>query len=119
MTVVEVAERAGVPLGTMSRVMNNDIHVAMKREMRYVANLAKAMVLILPRNLADYMGILKNANFPFVLIDHHQGTGSLCPVVSAQYAKPGEEPGGVDYAGYRLPVCALGDAGGEPRACRI
>jgi len=27
-TIVEVAEKAGVSLGTVSRVMNNDAHVA-------------------------------------------------------------------------------------------
>ncbi len=156
-TIVEVAERAGVSLGTVSRVMNNDIHVApdtrervsaVMREMgyvanrqarglkssrtnvigvlapdlgtgyigeilhgidtelglhefdlmlftthrtaikeaNYVANLVKGMVdgllLVLPRNPADYTGVLTNANFPFVLIDH-QGTGSLCPAVGA------------------------------------
>ena len=27
-TIVEVAEKAGVSLGTVSRVMNNDTHVA-------------------------------------------------------------------------------------------
>jgi LacI family transcriptional regulator len=46
-TIVEVAEKAGVSLGTVSRVMNNDIHVApetrehvstVMREMGYVAN---------------------------------------------------------------------------------
>jgi LacI family transcriptional regulator len=46
-TIVEVAERAGVSLGTVSRVMNNDVHVApetrervsaVMHEMGYVAN---------------------------------------------------------------------------------
>jgi LacI family transcriptional regulator len=46
-TIVEVAEKAGVSLGTVSRVMNNDSHVApetrervstVMREMGYVAN---------------------------------------------------------------------------------
>ena len=46
-TIVEVAEKAGVSLGTVSRVMNNDAHVApetrervstVMREMGYVAN---------------------------------------------------------------------------------
>jgi LacI family transcriptional regulator len=156
-TIVEVAEKAGVSLGTVSRVMNNDVHVAQDtrervaavmremgyvanrqarglkgsrtnvigvlapdlgtgyigeilhgidaelglcefdlmlftthrtaiKEATYVANLVKGMVdgllLVLPRNPADYTGILTNARFPFVLIDH-QGTGSLCPAVGA------------------------------------
>lgn len=46
-TIVEVAEKAGVSLGTVSRVINNDVHVApetrervsaVMREMGYVAN---------------------------------------------------------------------------------
>ncbi len=46
-TIVEVAEKAGVSLGTVSRVINNDVHVApetrervsaVMREMNYVAN---------------------------------------------------------------------------------
>ncbi len=46
-TIVEVAEKAGVSLGTVSRVINNDIHVARKtrervlavtQELGYVAN---------------------------------------------------------------------------------
>ena len=46
-TIVEVAEKAGVSLGTVSRVINNDVHVApetrervsaVMREMKYVAN---------------------------------------------------------------------------------
>jgi LacI family transcriptional regulator len=46
-TIVEVAEKAGVSLGTVSRVINNDIHVATEtrervlavtRELGYVAN---------------------------------------------------------------------------------
>jgi LacI family transcriptional regulator len=46
-TIVEVAEKAGVSLGTVSRVMNNDVHVspetrervsAVMREMGYIAN---------------------------------------------------------------------------------
>jgi LacI family transcriptional regulator len=156
-TIVEVAEKAGVSLGTVSRVMNNDSHVAPEtrervstvmremgyvanrqarglkgsrtnvigvlapdlgtgyigeilhgidtelgdhqldlmlftthrtavKEANYVANMVQGMVdgllLILPRNPADYTGTLTNRNFPFVLIDH-QGTGNPCPGVGA------------------------------------
>ncbi|RPJ25248.1 MAG: LacI family DNA-binding transcriptional regulator [Chloroflexi bacterium] len=118
MTIVKVTERAVVYVGTVSRALNNDIHVvpnarervsAVMPELGYVANLVKGMVdglLLIPlRNTAGYMGTLMNTSFPLVLIDH-QGTGSLCPDVGAQYGMPSEEPGGVDYANYRLPVCA-------------
>jgi LacI family transcriptional regulator len=156
-TIVEVAEKAGVSLGTVSRVLNNDIHVspqtrervstvvrdmgyvanrqarslkgsrtniigmlvpdlgtgyigeimrgvdtelglnqldmmlftthrAAVKEANYVANMAQGMVdgllLVLPRNPADFIGTLTNRNFPFVLIDH-QGTSSPCPAVGA------------------------------------
>lgn len=156
-TIVEVAEKAGVSLGTVSRVMNNDLHVAPEtrervsavmremgyvanrqarglkgsrtnvigvlapdlgtgyigeilhgidaelaihrfdlmlftthrtaiKEANYVANMVQGMVdgllLILPRNPADYIGTLTSRNFPFVLIDH-QGTGKPCPAVGA------------------------------------
>jgi len=156
-TIVEVAEKAGVSLGTVSRVINNDVHVApetrervltvtkelgyvanrqarglkaMKtnvigllvpdlgtgyigeimrgidaelalsqldlmlltthriaaKEANYIANMVQGMVdgllLVLPRNPADYTGTLADRNFPFVLIDH-QGTGKLCPSVGA------------------------------------
>jgi LacI family transcriptional regulator len=156
-TIVEVAERAGVSLGTVSRVMNNDAHVAPEtrervsavmremgyvanrqarglkgsrtnvigvlapdlgtgyigeilhgidaelglhqldlmlftthrtaiKEANYVANMVKGMVdgllLILPRNPADYTGTLTSRSFPFVLIDH-QGSGNPCPAVGA------------------------------------
>jgi LacI family transcriptional regulator len=156
-TIVEVAEKAGVSLGTVSRVMNNDLHVAPEtrervaavmremgyvanrqarglkgsrtnvvgvlapdlgtgyigeilhgidaelalhhldlmlftthrtatKESNYVANMVQGMVdgllLILPRNPADYMATLTQRNFPFVLIDH-QGTGNPCPAVGA------------------------------------
>ena len=46
-TIVEVARKGGVSLGTVSRVINNDVHVApetrervskVMREMGYVAN---------------------------------------------------------------------------------
>jgi len=156
-TIVDVAAEAGVSFGTVSRVINNDVHVkketrarvidAMQRlgfvanrqarslaggksnsigllvpdlgtgyigeiirgidaelslsgfdlilytthrtaskEASYVANLAQGMVdgllLVLPRNPADYIGTLTRLNFPFVLIDH-QGTGRECPAVGA------------------------------------
>lgn len=156
-TIVDVAAEAGVSFGTVSRVINSDVHVrpetrkrvleAMERlgfvanrqarslaggktgaigllvpdlgtgyigeiirgidaeltlqeldlilytthrtaskEANYVANLAKGMVdgllLVLPRNPADYVGTLTQRNFPFVLIDH-QGTGKECPAVGA------------------------------------
>jgi len=156
-TIVDVAAEAGVSFGTVSRVINNDVHVrpetrervlkAMERlgfvanrqarslaggrtntigllvpdvgtgyigeiirgidaeltlrgmdliiytthrtaskEAGYVANLATGMVdgllLVLPRNPADYVGTLTQRNFPFVLIDH-QGTGQECPAVGA------------------------------------
>jgi LacI family transcriptional regulator len=156
-TIVEVAEKAGVSLGTVSRVMNNDSHVApgtrervsaVMREMGYVANrqarglkgsrtnvigvlapdlgtgyigeilhgidaelalyhfdlmlftthrtaikeanyvanmvqgMVDGLLVVLPRNPADYTGTLTSRNFPFVLIDH-QGTGNPCPAVGA------------------------------------
>lgn len=156
-TIVEVAEKAGVSLGTVSRVINNDVHVAPKtrervlavtkelgyvanrqarglkgrktnvigvlvpdlgtgyigeimrgidaelalsqldlmlftthrtavKEANYVANMVQGMVdgllIVLPRNPADYTGTLARRNFPFVLIDH-QGTDDPCPSVGA------------------------------------
>ena len=156
-TIVDVAAKAGVSFGTVSRVINNDVHVrpatrervlqAMEqlgfvanrqarslaggksgaigllvpdlgtgyigeiirgidaeltlqeldlilytthrtasKEANYVANLAQGMVdgllLVLPRNPADYVGTLTQRNFPFVLIDH-QGTGKEIPAVGA------------------------------------
>src|SRR5512141_3025478 len=156
-TIVEVAEKAGVSLGTVSRVMNNDIHVApetrervsaVMREMGYVANrqarglkssrtnvigvlapdlgtgyigeilhgvdaelglnhldlmlftthraaikeanyvgnmvqgMVDGLLVVLPRNPADYTGTLTRRNFPFVLIDH-QGNSEPCPAVGA------------------------------------
>lgn len=156
-TIVEVAEKAGVSLGTVSRVLNNDVHVAPEtrervsevvREMGYVANrqarglkgsktftigmlvpdlgtgyigeimhgvdaelalheldlmlftthrtaskevnygghmvrgMVDGLLLVLPRNPIDYVGMLTQQNFPFVLIDH-QGTGNPCPAVGA------------------------------------
>jgi LacI family transcriptional regulator len=156
-TIVQVAEKAGVSLGTVSRVMNNDSHVAPEtrervsavmremgyvanrqarglkgsrtyvigvlapdlgtgyigeilhgidaelglhqfdlmlftthrtaiKEANYVANMVQGMVdgllVVLPRNPADYTGTLTGRNYPFVLIDH-QGTGNPCPAVGA------------------------------------
>jgi LacI family transcriptional regulator len=156
-TIVEVAAEAGVSFGTVSRVINNDIHVkpetrqrvleTMRRlnfvanrqarilaggksnmvgvlvpdlgteyigevvrgidyelglagydlmvytthrtadkEAEYVTSLARdtveGLLLVLPRNPADYVEVLTQRKFPFVLIDH-QGTGDDCPVVGA------------------------------------
>ena len=156
-TIVDVAEKAGVSLGTVSRVINKDVHVAPDtrqrvqavmsemgyvanrqaqslkssktnvigmlvpdlgtgyigeimrgidaelalshldlmlftthrtaiKEASYVANLVQGMVdgllLVLPRNPADYTGTLARRSFPFVLIDH-QGTGEPIPAVGA------------------------------------
>jgi len=156
-TIVEVAKKAQVSLGTVSRVINNDVHVApetrervsavmqemqyvanrqarglkgMKtnvigvlvpdlatsyiggimhgidaelalhkfelmlfthhriavKEASYVANMVQGMVdgllLVLPRNIADYTDTLTRQNFPFVVIDH-QGSGDPCPSVGA------------------------------------
>jgi LacI family transcriptional regulator len=61
-------------------------HRTASKEANYVANLAKGMVdgllLVLPRSPADFIGILTQRNFPFVLIDH-QGIGQDCPAVGA------------------------------------
>jgi LacI family transcriptional regulator len=61
-------------------------HRTASKEANYVANLAKGMVdgllLVLPRRPADFIGILTQRNFPFVLIDH-QGIGKDCPAVGA------------------------------------
>jgi len=156
-TIVEVARKGGVSLGTVSRVINNDVHVAPEtreriskvmqemgyvanrqarslrgsktnvigvlvpdlgtgyigeimhgidtelaiaqldlmlftthrtaiKEANYVANMVQGMVdgllLVLPRNPADYTGILTSRKFPFVLIDH-QGNSDPCPAVGA------------------------------------
>jgi LacI family transcriptional regulator len=156
-TIVDVARKSGVSLGTVSRVINNDAHVAPDtrehitkvmqemgyvanrqarslrgsktnvigvlvpdlgtsyigeimhgidnelaiagldlmlftthrtaiKEANYVANLVHGMVdgllLVLPRNPADYTGSLTHRKFPFVLIDH-QGGGAPCPAVGA------------------------------------
>jgi LacI family transcriptional regulator len=156
-TIIDVAAQANVSYGTVSRVINNDVHVKQEtrdrvlktmqrlgyvanrqarilaggssnsigvlvpdlgtgyigeiirgidselglkdldlilytthrtasKEANYVANLAKGMVdgllLVLPRSPADFIGILTQRNFPFVLIDH-QGIGPDCPAVGA------------------------------------
>jgi LacI family transcriptional regulator len=61
-------------------------HRTATKEANYVANLAHGMVdgllLVLPRNPADYIETLTRRNFPFVLIDH-QGTVESCPAVGA------------------------------------
>jgi LacI family transcriptional regulator len=61
-------------------------HRTASKEANYVANLAKGMVdgllLVLPRSPSDFIGILTQRNFPFVLIDH-QGIGKDCPAVGA------------------------------------
>ena len=156
-TIIDVAAEAGVSVGTASRVINNDAHVAPEtrervtdvmlrlgftpnrqarslaggktntigvlvpdlgtayigeimhgidaelalneldlmlftthrtasKEANYVANMVKGMVdgllVVLPRNPADYTGTLTRRNFPFVLIDH-QGNSEPCPSVGA------------------------------------
>ncbi len=61
-------------------------HRTASKEANFVANLATGMVdgllLVLPRNPADFISNLTQNNFPFVLIDH-QGTGKECPAVGA------------------------------------
>lgn len=61
-------------------------HRTAAKEVNYVANLAQGVVdgllLVLPRNPADYIDILTGRKFPFVLIDHH-GAGQDCPAVGA------------------------------------
>jgi LacI family transcriptional regulator len=56
------------------------------KEAGYVANLTQGKVdgllLILPRNPVDYMGVLQKRRFPFVLIDH-QGIDDKGPSVAA------------------------------------
>lgn len=156
-TINDVAAEAGVSLGTVSRVINNDVHVKKEtrdrvlnvienmnyianrqarslaggktnsigvlvpdlgtgyigeiargidaelsladldlilytthrtptKEANYVTNLASGMVdgllLVLPRQPKDFIDIMIQRHFPFVLIDH-QGTGSDCPAVGA------------------------------------
>ncbi len=156
-TIIDVAAQAGVSFGTVSRVINDDVHVKKEtrervlktmqrlgfvanrqarslaggksnsvgllvpdlgtgyigeiirgidaelsltgldlilytthrtasKESNYVTNLATGMVdgllLVLPRNPADFIGHLTGRKFPFVLIDH-QGAGCDCPAVGA------------------------------------
>jgi LacI family transcriptional regulator len=61
-------------------------HRTATKEANYVANMVRGMVdgllVVLPRNPADYIGTLTKRNFPFVLIDH-QGNGEPCPAVGA------------------------------------
>ncbi len=61
-------------------------HRTATKEADYVENLISGVVdgllLVLPRNPADYIGLLLKSKFPFVLIDH-QGTGKECPGVGA------------------------------------
>jgi LacI family transcriptional regulator len=61
-------------------------HRTASKESSYVANLATGMVdgllLVLPRNPADFIDNLTQRQFPFVLIDH-QGAGRDCPAVGA------------------------------------
>jgi LacI family transcriptional regulator len=61
-------------------------HRTAAKEAGYVTHLAGGMVdgllLVLPRNPADYIGTLTSRNFPFMLIDHH-GNGQDCPAVGA------------------------------------
>lgn len=61
-------------------------HRAASKEANYVAGLAKGgvdgLLLVLPRNPSDYIAVLTQMDFPFVLIDH-QGSGEPCPAVGA------------------------------------
>ena len=61
-------------------------HRTATKEASYVANMGKGMVdgllVVLPRNPADYTGVLTRRGFPFVLIDH-QGNDDPCPAVGA------------------------------------
>jgi len=61
-------------------------HRIAAREASYVASMVQGMVdgmlLVLPRNIADYTDTLTRHNFPFVLIDH-QGSGDPCVAVGA------------------------------------
>jgi LacI family transcriptional regulator len=61
-------------------------HRTAAKEAGYVTNLAGGLVdgllLVLPRNPADYIGTLTHRGFPFVLIDHH-GNGQDCTSVGA------------------------------------
>ena len=61
-------------------------HRTASRETNYAVNVAQGMVdgllLVVPRNPADYIETFNKRKFPFVLIDH-QGTGEDCPTVGA------------------------------------
>lgn len=61
-------------------------HRTTTKEASHIASLVRGMadglLLVLPRNPTDYIGLLTERNFPFVLIDH-QGTGKSCPAVGA------------------------------------
>lgn len=61
-------------------------HRRAAKEANYVASLVQGVVegllLVLPRNPADYLGVLSARKFPHVLIDH-QGVDTLSPAVGA------------------------------------
>jgi len=61
-------------------------HRRAAKESTYVASLAQGVVegllLVLPRNPADYLGVLNTRKFPHVLIDH-QGVDTNSPAVGA------------------------------------
>lgn len=61
-------------------------HRMADKEANYVANMVQGMVdgllFIIPRSPSDYIGTLKQRNFPFVLIDN-QVADEPCPSVSA------------------------------------
>jgi LacI family transcriptional regulator len=61
-------------------------HRRAAKEANYVASLAQGvaegLLLVLPRNPADYLGVLNNRKFPHVLIDH-QGVDTNSPAVGA------------------------------------
>jgi LacI family transcriptional regulator len=61
-------------------------HRRAAKEATYVASLAQGVVegllMVLPRNPADYLGVLSSRKFPHVLIDH-QGVDTNCPAVGA------------------------------------
>jgi LacI family transcriptional regulator len=61
-------------------------HRTADKEAIYVTSITQGMVdgllLVLPRNPSDYVGLLTEQNYPFVLIDH-QGSSSPCAAVGA------------------------------------
>lgn len=61
-------------------------HRRAAKEANYVASLVQGVVegllMVLPRNPADYLGALSARRFPHVLIDH-QGIGTTSPAVGA------------------------------------